>query len=432
MSDGALPTTARALRTVLAQAQASGRVPSVVAGVAEDGVPTWCEGWGAVVAGPEETQYRIGSITKTLTAVLILQLVDQEELSLSAPVRDVLGPVPFGEATIADLLSHSSGMPAEPSGTWWERAGRGSFAELIAAESQSAAVLAPGERFHYTNLAYGLLGECVAVLTGQSWMEAVQQRLLDPLAMSRTSYGPGPNAARGYSVDVHRGTLLEEPTPDTGAMAPAGHLWSTVGDLLRWGSFLVSGHPEVATVENLERAFISRSAAQPGSLAAGHGLGFALLSSGVGTLVGHTGSMPGFQAACFVERSSRRVAVVLGNGTHGLAPGATAGRLLEAYAAAEPPLPTPWVPSTPVPELIEPALGHWFWGTTRYEFCWEGAELVARVEGAVAWRYRVAGERIVGVSGYQDAEELRVVRGPDGSVHLNAATFILTRTPYGR
>lgn len=431
MIDGALPATARALRAVLAHAQVEGRVPSVVAGVAEDGALTWCEGRGAVPAAPEIAQYRIGSISKTLTAVLVLQLVAEGRLSLAAPVREVLGEVPFGDATIADLLSHSSGMPAEPSGEWWERGGRGSFEELMAAEVGSSTVLAPQTRFHYTNLAYGLLGECVAALRGMSWMDAVQQRLLDPLEMSSTSYHPGPNAATGCSVDVHRGALLVEPTTDTGAMAPAGQLWSTVPDLLRWGSFLVSGNPDVLGLDALEPAFIARSAAQPNSLGSAHGLGFALLASPVGTLVGHTGSMPGFQAACFADRGSARVGVVLGNATHGLAPGVTVGGLFAAYAAAEPPIPAPWEPSSPVPALVEDALGHWFWGTTRYEFCWEGEQLVARVEGVVAWRYRVVADRIVGVAGYQDAEELRIVRGADGSVHLNAATFVLTREPYG-
>jgi CubicO group peptidase (beta-lactamase class C family) len=89
----------------------------------------------------------------------------------------------YGDRTIRSLLSHSSGMHSEPVGPWWERSPGGSF----------------------------------------------EQRILQPLGMRRTSYLARPPAATGYSVHHFAGTLTEEPAHDTGAMAPAGQLWSSIG-----------------------------------------------------------------------------------------------------------------------------------------------------------------------------------------------------------
>ena len=69
------PSTAHRLRAELARVQVAGRIPSVVAGVLREGELVWADGYGDVPGDPRDTQYKIGSITKTMTAVLVLQLV---------------------------------------------------------------------------------------------------------------------------------------------------------------------------------------------------------------------------------------------------------------------------------------------------------------------------------------------------------------------
>ncbi|WP_343992483.1 serine hydrolase domain-containing protein, partial [Nocardioides dubius] len=303
MIQGVEPGTARRLRAVLAHAQSRGRVPSVVGALARDGGPVWCEGYGDVPGDPADVQYRIGSITKTLTAVLVLQLVDEEQLGLDTPIGDVLGAVPYADRRVGDLLSHLSGMQAEPSGAWWERAGRGDFAALMAAEAEPAGAVPVGSRYHYTNLAFAMLGEAAARLRGTDWWSLVQERLLAPLGMSRTTFSPQQPAARGYSVHPYRGELLPEPASDTGAMAPAGQLWSTAADLLRWGQFLLDGHHDVLGKQALEAAYVVRSSTLDGVASGAHGLGFRTCLSDVGPLIGHGGSMPGFLAGCLVDRA---------------------------------------------------------------------------------------------------------------------------------
>ncbi|KQY64292.1 MULTISPECIES: serine hydrolase domain-containing protein [unclassified Nocardioides] len=423
--------TARRLLAKIAHVQVNGRLPSIVAGVVRDGALVWCDGYGDVPGEPADVQYKIGSITKTLTAVLILQLVDEGSLSLEDTAGSVLGDVGYGDRTIRGLLAHNSGMQAEPNGSWWERSPGLSFDELAAANADSAGVLPVGQQFHYTNLAYGLLGEVVARLRGDTWWSNVQSRILKPLGMTRTSYQAEGVHAQGTSIDPYSGEATDEPHPDTGAMAPAGQLWSTVTDLATYCSFLLEGHPDVLSKERLETAYIPQSGALASGLASGHGLGFQMHRGGSGTLVGHTGSMPGFVATCFVDRVRRTGVVGFANAMSGMPADSLATTLLEELEASEPTLPQAWRPSTDVPAEVREVLGVWHWGPKMFVFRWEHDELVVSRDGVVAYRYRLLDGSLVGTAGYQMGETLRVVRNDDGSVnHLDLATFIFTRTPY--
>ena len=396
-----------------------------------DGSLAWSGGYGDVPGAVADTQYRIGSITKTMTAVLILQLVRDGQLSLDATAGSVLGDVGYADRTIRSLLAHNSGMQSEPVGSWWERSAGRSFDELAAANDESGAVFPGLQRFHYSNLGYALLGEVAARLLGGTWWAAVESRILAPA-------GDDPDVVprvRGRCPGLQRPSVrrhpVEEPATDTGAMAPAGQLWSTITDLATYAAFLLEGHPDVLSTDDLESAFVPQSGEPTSALDYAHGLGFQLLRGGSGTLVGHTGSMPGFVASCLVDRQRRTGAVTLANATTGFNPAGLATTLLEELERCEPALPTPWQPSTPVPDVVRDVLGVWHWGNTPFVFSWEGAELVARRSGIEADRFRVEGDRVVGVVGYHAGEELKVMRNPDGSVnHVNIATFVHTRTPY--
>jgi D-alanyl-D-alanine carboxypeptidase len=166
-------------------------------------------------------------------------------------------------------------------------------------------------------------------------------------------------------------------------------------------------------------------------LESGEGLGFQLMRGGSGMLVGHTGSMPGFLAACFADRGRRTGAVVLSNATTGLLPGHLARDLLELLEDGEPTLAPAWLPTSAVPEALAGALGVWHWGNTAYVAALEGDGLSMSRDGVVMHRFEVDGDRVVGTVGYHAGETLHVVRRDDGSVsHLECATFVYTRTPY--
>jgi CubicO group peptidase (beta-lactamase class C family) len=430
-------TTARRLLAQVARAQADGRLPSVVAGLVRDGEPVWFGSYGGpAVPGhdPLDVQYRIGSITKTMTAVLVLQLVRDGRVALDDPASAVLAELaghPYADRTLRTLLAHSSGMQSEPAGSWWERTAGLSFADLVAANDGSGGVSGAHERFHYSNLGYALLGEVAARLLDTSWWDAVRQRVLSPLGLARTSYLPDGAAAQGRSVHPYDGTLLDEPATDTGAMAPAGQVWATITDLATYAAFLGRGHADVLSADELARAFAPQSGSPEDGLRSAHGLGFQLFAGGSGTLAGHTGSMPGFLATCLVDRERRTGGVVLANATTGFSPAQAVIGLLEELERCEPTMPEPWRPTESVPPELGGVPGVWHWGNTPVVFTMEGGELVARRGGVEAYRFVVRDGRVVGRSGYHAGEELHVVRRPDGSIgHLEVATFVYTRTPY--
>jgi len=165
----------------------------------------------------------------------------------------------------------------------------------------------------------------------------------------------------------------------------------------------------------------------------GYGLGLRLLAGGSGRLVGHTGSMPGFQASLFVDRSRRTGAAVLANSTAGLRTDTIAPTLLDVLESCEPTVADPWVPVDDVPAEVADLLGVWHWGNTPILFTWDGRRLQAAqaLTGERPDTWRPSADGLVGTSGYHHGEPLEAVRRADGSIsHLVTSTFVLTRTPY--
>jgi len=388
VSAGVRPDTVRRVEDIVVRTQASGRAPSVVAAVVRDGELAHFWGAGESPAPDPDTQYRIGSVTKSLTAALMLQLRDEGRIGLDDPLGDHLPSTVAGEAAAAavgsvrlrQLLGHVAGLQREPDGQWWERNAGAPLEALLSGVTAAKLAWAPHRGYHYSNLAYGLLGAVVERACGCTWFEAVNSRLLAPLGMRRTTYLPYEPFARGYVVHPWHGTLREEPRHDAAAMAPAGQLWSTAADLATWAAFLASpSTPAALGPAALGPAALGPAALGPASVAemaapaviadpeawtAGYGLGLQLWRRGERVFAGHTGSMPGYLAVLAVHRPSRTGVVAYAN-AYSLQ-GATIGGLglsiLEAVLDGEPaPTPSPWRPGVPQPPEIEPWCGRWWW-----------------------------------------------------------------------
>jgi CubicO group peptidase (beta-lactamase class C family) len=164
MPEPVLPTTARTLLARTARVQREGRAPSLVAGVVRDGGLVWSAGRGDVAEPHTDVQYRLGSISKSITAVVVMRLRDEGRLALDDPLEQHLPGTPFGDRSVGQLLSHLAGASAESPGGWWERTPGGSLDDL--ALSTDDVVLGEARRFHYSNLGFGLLGELVAGCAG--------------------------------------------------------------------------------------------------------------------------------------------------------------------------------------------------------------------------------------------------------------------------
>ena len=202
-----LAETARRVDAIVAAAQARGRVPSLIAGVLRAGEVAHVAGAGELPRPDRDMQYRIGSITTTRTAVLLLGLRDEGRLALDEPVRRYLPGMPAGEVTLRQLLAHVGGLPREPAGTWWERAPGVDLDALLA--GLGAGGTADRDGYHYSNLGYGLLGAVAERVTGQRWSELLGKRVLEPLNLTRTTYHATEPFARGYVVHPWHGTLRE-------------------------------------------------------------------------------------------------------------------------------------------------------------------------------------------------------------------------------
>ena len=312
-----LPATRRALIHRVAAGQAEGRTPSLVGAVVRDGIQAWC-GARSMLEGHEpdgDTQYRIGSLTKTFIAVLVMRLRDEGRLDLADPLGKHLDAGQAASVTIAQLLSHTAGLASETPGPWWERSPgdlRPALADILGPARHPA-----GRLFHYSNPGYGLLGALVGQLRGHGWEQALRQEILDPLGMARTTVSPEPPHARGFAVHPWADVMQLEPAEGTGLMAPAGELWSTAADLCRFAAFLLDGDDRVLPAKTL--AEMRTPAAPPGddAWASGYGLGLQLFRHDGRVFYGHSGSMPGFLATLCVSPADGLGGVALANVTSG-------------------------------------------------------------------------------------------------------------------
>ena len=437
--DVLLPATRRALLHRLAVAQSDGRAPSVVATVVRDGAAVWTGARSSVDgSGPDQNvQFRIGSITKTFTTVLVLRLRDEGVLDLGDRIEKHLPGTGAGEATVAGLLAHSSGLAAESPGPWWERTPGSLRPELSDVLGEKPFVHPAGRRHHYSNTGFTLLGALVEALRDAPWEDVLRREVLEPLGLSRTTVRPEAPYATGWAVHPWADALLPEPAEDLGRMAPAGQLWSTTGDLARFAAFLTKGDDRVLSAASVAEMRTPSAPAEAADVADGvsYGLGLQLRQRGGRLLVGHSGSLPGFLANLTVSVADDLAAVVLANCTSGPLLSVVAADLVGIVAEAEPRVPEPWRPLREVdPALLELA-GPWYWGTYGFglRVTADGPLLLEPLTGdGRRSRFEPNGDGTwTGRDDYYDGELLRAVRRPDGTLsHLDLGSFVFTRQPY--
>ena len=223
------------------------RLPGAAVGVVTGGELIWSAGVGfadlASHRRPEaSTLYRIASITKTLTGTAIMQLRATGRLRLDDPVVSFLPELAAGgrragaieNVTIRRLLSHESGLRSEPPGTDWAIPRyEGDVKRTLTHVEEIGAVIPPNRQWKYSNLGYQLLGEVIARVSGTPYTDYVKKKILQPLAMSSTSFEPLPKrlatrVATGYAGRTFSDEL--EVAPAMPAIFAEGGLWSCVKD----------------------------------------------------------------------------------------------------------------------------------------------------------------------------------------------------------
>jgi CubicO group peptidase (beta-lactamase class C family) len=430
---------ARELSLLARRSQSERRLPSVSAAVARAGDVIWSEALGVadVDAGIEttpNTQYAVGSITKTFTAAAIMALRDAGALALDDPLGEHLPGVPLASPSLRRLLSHAAGIQREIPGSTWETLTFPGADELLAGLTEAEEILEPGRHWHYSNLAFALLGQVVSRAAGMPYERFVEERFLDPLELRRTTWRAEMPAAHGYFVEPYADRARPEPNLDLGGAAAVGQLWSTATDLCRWGSFLASPDASILQPETAEEMATVQVMLDNDRWTDAWGLGVSLTRAGDRVYAGHGGGMPGFLSGFVYVRKEEIAAAALANATadmHGLAV-ELAGKVADAFPLE----PEAWRPEADAtPPEIAGILGRWWSEGQETILSFHGGRLEARraddpreKEPSVFAQEEDDVFRVV--SGRERGEVLRVVRDENGeAVRLYWATYPFFRTP---
>jgi CubicO group peptidase (beta-lactamase class C family) len=295
----------------------------------------------------QNTIFHWGSITKTLTAVAVMQLRDRGKISLDDSITKYVPELnrihsdygPVSEVTLRQLLSHSAGFQGP---TWpyrddtkpWQPFEPTEWAQLVAMMPYQELAFKPGTKYSYSNPAFIYLARVIEKASGLSYQAYVQRNILTPLGMTHSYFNLTPRLlakarSNNYTVSVDA-NAQETVTAngrefDTGITTPNGGLNAPLADLVRWVTFLTGAGGATArpilsraSLEEMWRPVVVVNHA-PKHLQQ-MGLSFFLdprpLPSGTITFVGHTGSQAGFRAFLEFNPHNGRAIIAAFNTSH--------------------------------------------------------------------------------------------------------------------
>lgn len=342
----------RSIRQTLRSAEASGAQVAVWL----DGEIVWSEGIGTRDPDTEDpvlttTLFEIGSDTKKLTALALLQQVDAGKVTLDTTVAELLPDWDFPESpdwaattTVHELISHQGGLTdytpfddvpddAELEGRWYGRMG-----------PEGWAMMPSGIAYNYSNPNFTLAGLLTERLDGaRAWADIVEQDLFAPMGLERTyareaeaeadgdyavgtGYYLGEEGSTFYpleeTLDYRYGRVPIEEHPDNGFTRPAGLVWSTAEDMVRVGAFLIDGNPAVLSDALREQVTTLHAPAYPDVDWQGYGYGVVLLPNGYSSFDGwksaplwlHGGNTLSYTSTWCALPEQRVVVSILSNG----------------------------------------------------------------------------------------------------------------------
>lgn len=277
------------------------------------------------------TVYRIGSITKPFTAVMLMQLVAAGKVQLSDPVERYLpevkqlaskpsGAPPF---TFLQLATMTAGLAREPddAGPFWTGPVSAWEKTLLAALPHTRYTSVPGTEYSYSNIGYAILGAALARVAGQPYTEWERLQVFKPLGMERTRFEIHAtiesDLAVGYQVKddgtLDDQTAAREARAGRGYKVPNGAIFTTIDDLARFVVFELGRGPDSVLARSILDAAFGGIVATDPFLQTGYGLGFMAMRRDDYSFLGHSGSVAGYRAAMYYDRSYQLGVVVLRN-----------------------------------------------------------------------------------------------------------------------
>ena len=262
-----------------------------------------------------ELIFKLGSLTKQLTAAAIMILVDRGRLSLQDDVHKLIPELPrkLPVITIEQLLTHTSGIPSYTEQPAFARRSREALTheELVATFKDLPLDFSPGEKWRYSNSGYYLLGMVIEKISGMSYAKFLDANIFAPLAMTHSRYDDGKQLVVGRVSGYDRaGDQLThaEPISMTAPFA-AGGLISNVDDLARWDRAISDG--KLLAPRSWERVFTAAKLEDGSSTH--YGFGWTIGQWQGHRMLSHGGAIPGFSAAIVRLPEDRALAVVLCN-----------------------------------------------------------------------------------------------------------------------
>lgn len=248
----AADATTDELDAFVGSVMASTLAPGVAVAVVRAGAPPALRSWGHDGTGraiDADTPFWIGSNTKSLTALLVLQQVEAGRIELDAPVQRYLpsfrlaDPAAAGRFTVRQLLHQTSGLPRASGLIPVLEGSKATGAQLLEQLRTVELAHPPGTAFEYCNWNFVLLGQIVAAVTGRPWADVLQASVLEPLAMTRTFTDFAKARAAGMTRN-HRyafGLPVHAPDDYLPGFAPTGYVAASARDMARYLAALQRG-----------------------------------------------------------------------------------------------------------------------------------------------------------------------------------------------
>jgi CubicO group peptidase (beta-lactamase class C family) len=273
-----------------------------------------------------DTVYRIGSLTKMFTGLMLEQLVEAGKVRYTDHAASYLPEIESIPAhspdappvTLLQLATHTAGLAKEPDNmdlfatggppSSWEK-------PLLAALLHTRYEFDPGTHYQYSNIGYAILGAALARASGESYMDYIPRHILQPLGMTHCALERTPaialHLATGYEPAANG---LDAATPrkeheGRGYKMPSGAMYSTAGDLARFASFLLGQGPDTV----LGPAALERWMTPPAPPFAAYGHGVMAIHRPDYIALGHSGAVAGYAAALYLNRSRGIGVIVLTN-----------------------------------------------------------------------------------------------------------------------
>ncbi|MEL6307469.1 MAG: serine hydrolase [Chloroflexota bacterium] len=281
-------------------------LPGLAIGIVHNGELLWGKGYGYADIASEtpitlDTRFRIASITKTFTAVAILQLYDAGKLRLDDPISDYLDwfDLQYPDAppiSIYHCLTHTSGLPRDATTPHWTENVFQSWDEVVETTKTRQPMMPPLQDYSYSNLGYTLLGGVIEAVSGMPWDVYITENIVNPLGMDNTTVAPTKSdapIATGYlGIDD---TYQTAPVPfvETKGFSPSASVASSINDLVKYARFHLSkGQTPLLSGYSLRQMHRVHWLFEDWST--GYGLGARQWRINKYNLSGHTGGYKGY------------------------------------------------------------------------------------------------------------------------------------------